>query len=766
MEINLKQLGTQAIESTTGSKKFSMSADAQSMVFQLFTKNVYSNPIGTVVREITSNCFDSHVEAKVNAPVVIRKFTDTQANTEYISFFDFGVGMSPDRVENVYGVYFESTKRVDNTQIGGFGIGGKTPLAYKRSTGAGEGEYDNSFYVITVFDKIKYFYMVYEGTESPIMSLLHSEATEEGNGTEIRIPVLAKDVEQFTKEMVRQLYYFENIIFEGFENNWKYGDILTNTYQIVRGKNFLFRGTDYSDYAHICLGRVAYPIDYGTLGLDASDYRLPIALKLEVGDINVVVSRESVDYSETTIKMLKKKLVEAKAEIADMLAKQYEDIVTLEQFFNVKTNFGNLVFPNGKSMYVGNLIKQSDVIFDNFAYRLMKVPNDKKLFRLFFDVKTFGKKTKRSRYSSDTTFDGGYKELLDAHNIYSVEGDFNRKVLKQSYLKTQHETYFIISRRNLLSNVVRADVSELFGVTIAPTTAIGTVDPFLQTMFTMQDEYFDIVQKHAPDYDNIEVPEDFIAERKAMRSQITAEMRKQTISVKFVGTYGRGERVSLSALFDYRMPIFYGTQDDEYKLKEAIELYKALFDVKHIVAHYDTYGKAFSNCNWNRQPQSIMFIQIANNNVKYMQYCQNAIPVQDFFWKMLHRKEGVVKQYFQVYQIVDRYYRLENICRDENVALLSPVWGEHIINLNDYIKNIPAKAKDDTIGRMKSMLSKYFDLSNIEMNKDQEGIMKSIEDLKFFYEVNYPVLQYLRVPSNLSYAEAGLIEIMKKLLTF
>ena len=125
MEMNLKTLNAQAISSTTETKKMRMSDDAQAIVFQMFTKNIYSNPIGMVVREITSNCFDSHVEAKVNSPVVIRKTFDKLDNSHYISFIDYGVGMSPDRVENIYGVYFKSTKRVDNTQIGGFGIGGK-----------------------------------------------------------------------------------------------------------------------------------------------------------------------------------------------------------------------------------------------------------------------------------------------------------------------------------------------------------------------------------------------------------------------------------------------------------------------------------------------------------------------------------------------------------------------------------------------------------------------------------------------------------------
>lgn len=502
MEINLKKLGEQAIESTTGSKKMRLSENASSMVFQLFTKNVYSNPIGTVVREIVSNCFDSHTEAGVDAPVLVKRFRDPQDNTQYISFIDFGVGMSPDRVENIYGVYFESTKRVDNTQIGGFGIGGKTPLAYKRSTGQGEGEYDNSFNVITNFDGIKYAYLIYEGEDSPVITLLHSEPTTDRNGTEIRVPVLDSDIDKFTKEMVRQLYYFENVIFEGFEDDYRHGETLSNEYQIIRSKSFLFRGEEYSEYVHICLGRVAYPIDYSVLGLSQSDYRLPVAIRLEVGDINVTVSRESIDYSEATIKMLKKKLEVVKAEIAGMLAKQYSDIVTLEQYFNVKNDFGRLVFSNGKSMYVGNLLKQSDIDFSNFAYSFMKMPNDRQLFRMFFNVKTYGKKPSRSRYSSKYEFEGGYKELQGQSNILYITGDFNRKIVKQAYLKDTMEMYHIVSNRNLCSSALLPEISELFNVHLDKTVdANGKPVDFIQSLIDMQEEYFAIVQAHAKDYE-------------------------------------------------------------------------------------------------------------------------------------------------------------------------------------------------------------------------------------------------------------------------
>ena len=34
-------------------------------VFEFMSTQLYSNPIGSTIREITSNCFDSHVEAGV-----------------------------------------------------------------------------------------------------------------------------------------------------------------------------------------------------------------------------------------------------------------------------------------------------------------------------------------------------------------------------------------------------------------------------------------------------------------------------------------------------------------------------------------------------------------------------------------------------------------------------------------------------------------------------------------------------------------------------
>ena len=778
MKMNLKKLGEQAIESTAEQTKMRLSEDASSMVFQLFTKNVYSNPIGTVVREITSNSFDSHTEAGVDLPVVIRKHKDGQAGTHYISFIDYGVGMSPDRVKNIYGVYFESTKRVDNEQIGGFGIGGKTPLAYKRSTGQGEGEYDNSFYVITTFDKVKYYYCIYEGAESPVISELHSEPTTDRNGTEIQVPVLEKDLETFQKEMTKQLYYFENIVFEGFDYEHGYNTDdngnplivkpLDNEYQIVRGKNFLFRGDQYNSNVHVCLGRVAYPIDYGTLGLDASDYSLPIALKLEVGDIGVTVSRESLDYSEATIKMLKKKLEEAKQEIIDLIGKQYDNIKTLEQYFTVKHDFGKLEFPNGGHLYVGSLIKQKDVDFSNFNYSFMKMPNDKQLFKFFFHAAMYGKKPRKTRYSSGSEeFEGGYETIRDKSNLFYVEDGFKRKIVKQAYLKEQCSTYYIITKREI-GRWMRSDIADLFNVHLDDThTDKGNPVKFVKSLMDMQEEYFALVEKHCEDYDTLEIPDDFIASRKR-GAGITPELRATSIPVKFVGGYSK-DRVKLSVLFDYQFPIFYGTADDQYTLTKAMGLYRLLFDSEGVVNHCDYNDNLQTSRNYEdakKNKRSCAFVQLAVGNVKHMEHCKNAKHVDEFFTTLLPRKENMVLEYFQTYALIEKYKELDNFYRYGFINAVDKKWGKKADAVKILIEAIPEKAKDDRLRYNQSELKEYFKIDGIKQTKPQMKVIKQIEELQTLEVKNQKTLGHFNLPREAEKMDDELITILQVAMTF
>ena len=67
-----------------------VSADASKLFFKMFIKNTYSNVLGSICRELSSNMIDSHAEAGVNQPAIIRKGQDENTKMPYISFIDFG----------------------------------------------------------------------------------------------------------------------------------------------------------------------------------------------------------------------------------------------------------------------------------------------------------------------------------------------------------------------------------------------------------------------------------------------------------------------------------------------------------------------------------------------------------------------------------------------------------------------------------------------------------------------------------------------------
>lgn len=748
---------------TTEEKELTLSKDSTSLIFKMFSSNIYSNPIGTIVREITSNCFDSHIEANVNQPVIIKKIVDKLTNTIYISFIDFGVGMSPERINDVFSVLFNSTKRDDNQQIGAWGLGSKSPLAYKRSIGYGEGEYDNSYFIITKYNNFEYTYQIYEGKKCPHITLLNTDLTTDHNGTEVRVPILQKDLTNFHKEMVRQLYYFENIIFEGFEEeNDAYERELTNDYQIIRGKSFLYRGTDYSEYVHVCLGKVAYPIDYNILNLNANDYKFPIAIRLVIGEIGTTISRESLDYSENTIKILKKKLEIVKNEIVQLLVKQYESIYSLEDYFKTKNKFGHVYFKNNKSFYIGNIIKPADISFVNFKYSFMKIPNDKQLFALFFDCKMYGKK-KRDKWSTDKYFNNSYEDLINIDinkSVYYTNYNYKRKIIKQAWLKNQHSRYFIIFKKNIINKNSMADITELFNVHDFIVDDNGQPTTFTKTLINLQNEYFDIIQKNCTNYNDIEVPEDFVEKRKIKK--LSPEILNTTIPIKISGRT-RYSRVKLDILLKSKHTIFYGLKDDENKLYNARHMFDMLFDKNFVINSYNEFNDCFTRKN---KDGGIMFIQLAANNIKYMKFCKKAYHVDNFYWKLLYRKVDVVHEYFSNCSIINEYIQLDKLYQCPAFSKVSNEWGDKIIKLNNFIKKINKKYNNHNWIEYKNEFSKYFDIVNIKTNPDNDKYFKILNELKELQEVNKDTFDYINFPYYINEAKDDFWKLLGNIMVY
>jgi hypothetical protein len=755
MQLNQK-LG-QKTESTTGNGATQMriSKDGKKQIFQMFTSSIYSNPIGTVVREITSNCFDSHIEAGVNTPVLVKHTHDKTDDTHHVSFIDFGVGMSPDRVQNVYGVYFESTKRDNNDEIGGFGIGGKTPLAYKRSTGHGEGEYDNSFWVITRYNGTEYVYNIVEGEESPEIHLMHKEPTTERNGTEVRVPVRYQDVSTFEREIIRQLYYFENLVFEGFS------DTVTNDYKIIRGKTFLYRGDDLGNKMHVCLGKVAYPIDYDVLGLHESDYRIPVAINVPIGDIGVVASREQLDYSESTIKYLKKKLEDVKEELRQMLAKQYDNVTTLEDYFKVKNQFGVLYLSDTMSVRVGDIIKASEIDYSNFKFSFMKMPNDRQLLDLLFTVKVYGaRETKGYSWRRKNNFeqlDRSYEGLQKVQNVYFSETSFEEltlKRIKQAYLRNEHGRFYVITPN---PEFRKSKVDDIFNMEFDPASKDGI--SFSTSLFEMQNQYIDIFRKFGQEYEKVVVPESFVIESK--KPKLSEELKKSSIPVSLMRQSKM--RIELKHLVDFRGKIFYGTSDDQYKLAKAYRTFSAMFGEDHVADSYQSYRTGYDKFG---KKKGIMFIQLAKNNIKYMEYCKNAMHIDKFYYDIMFRKQEAVINYFKNYSLIEKYNNLNSLYRVRGFEKINAKWAKKIEMVREFVDKLKDEKWSD-LRYHKEYFTPYVDFDNVPETAEEKRVKKALVDIEKLEKDNEPMLQWVRTPS---YATDTLhdnqIEIIKKVMSF
>jgi sensor histidine kinase regulating citrate/malate metabolism len=110
----------QEVGSTQATIGMSLDLDSAQVLMQMLSKNLYSDAIGSTVRECASNALDSHRRAgKGNHPIIV-SFKSTNNNYEF-SVEDFGIGLDADDVENIISKYGKSTKRNSTTELGMMG---------------------------------------------------------------------------------------------------------------------------------------------------------------------------------------------------------------------------------------------------------------------------------------------------------------------------------------------------------------------------------------------------------------------------------------------------------------------------------------------------------------------------------------------------------------------------------------------------------------------------------------------------------------------
>ena len=292
-----------------GSVKMSLDLESAQVLMQMLSKNLYSDAIGSTIRETASNALDSHRRAGVDDPIIVKLETNDHNNWEF-SVEDFGIGLDDKDVENIISKYGKSTKRDSNTELGMMGLGFKAPLAYA-----------SSFTFVCRKDGMERKYLMYEGEEENTIDLLHEAPTDERNGVKVIIAVNWSDKYDFKKKIKEQLCYFESVYID-IQGEYD----LNDDFVIHRGELVQYSSLCNDHNLHISLDNVYYPIDFQKLGI--SRIQVPLGLRFSLTDgLFPTPNRESIRYTKEAKETILKKI----EEFANSCVTMYNEKLSVDQ---------------------------------------------------------------------------------------------------------------------------------------------------------------------------------------------------------------------------------------------------------------------------------------------------------------------------------------------------------------------------------------------------------------------------------------------------
>lgn len=268
--------------------------------------DLYSNRVLAVIREYSTNAWDSHVEAGVTRPIEV---TVPTALEPAFKVQDFGVGMNAEDIREVYSQYGASTKRETNDLNGILGIGGKAALTLT-----------SQFTVVGIKDGIRTTVSVSRNEKGGgTMKILSKVKTDDPNGVTVIVPFSDSDRRRAEIEI------------QNFFRFWKPGTVLVDGQEPELLVNSGVEITDgvraYKelDSNYLVMGNVAYQVSYS---YDAIPYRVSIVAEVPLGSLDFAPSREGLQDTKLTKETVEKVKLAYKDNWATTIQREVDEAET------------------------------------------------------------------------------------------------------------------------------------------------------------------------------------------------------------------------------------------------------------------------------------------------------------------------------------------------------------------------------------------------------------------------------------------------------
>ena len=642
-------------------------------IFKMLT--TYSNPIESVVREYTSNCFDSHKRANVDKPVVVRIKRD---DGYYIEFEDFGTGLTKEQVRDVFTVIGESDKRHSNDEIGGFGIGAKSACGYLRGTDL------NGFIVDTYVDGTHYSYLITEESNKVTMNNVYTGETERSNGTIVRIPFLDSDLYSFKNAVKTQLLYFDNIQYQGLLPNIDYTIVKGDHFVISSKRDELGNYNSLKNSLHACIGQVAYPLDFSQLSIGSYSNKasVPIALKFDVGEIDVTPKREQIEYNDRTIQVIEDKITKCFGELQEMLQDQHENVDNIEDSLKHLTN-----------LYKLNIADEFEIKYPkHFDYDPVIYLPDGGFIEsyIYGSVYNIG----YSLYNNYKTSNGRSKSGLSINEdaLYYIPEDENASHKKNRWIGKD-------TGQNTITLLNKSKNFNLFDTSIDEEDIYKAIDSLCDIK----------------DYRNVSVPKDFEQNKNTSTKSTTKKSRdKDEFPIKYLDLESSWNRSTMKeSNIDTSHTYVYGARADDNNLK-------LLSDLKF---KFRNYNDSFDNM--------FVVLKIAKSRFSIFEDLPHSYHIDEF----LSEKNKIIRRYLNATEYKYKYSN-ERIRSDGYDTIASTI-------LNDYFPDL-VKQHNTIIDKMIYGGNKYDSLYNYFRDTKDFKRVYTANDLRQAIEDQLPLLERLK----------------------
>ncbi len=378
------------IKETTDSDgiKKTIDKNSEDVALDILQRGIYAYPVESTIRELALNAYDAIKERETAKSILTGKskpedhydmsligdvykdskwdptyfdltrlsddpnvyiFYDEGEYNDILRVKDHGVGIGNRRMTGYFQLGF-SSKRTQRSALGKWGLGSKVALA----TGI------DSFTVVSIYNGKKFRFEVYidnivsttpkfsksgpngyidvdvpqQTTEggSKVFRFYYEE-TDELNSLELIIPVKKHNKQKFFDAIESQLMYLPNIVFKHKAANatsYEIVDIAANI--LYRDNNIIISENTVFDKPHILLGVGDGYINYGFIAfreLELEEKKGSVGLILDINDVEVTPSRESVIWSPKT----RKAIMQSYEKVVETATKMINDTLNQEKDF-------------------------------------------------------------------------------------------------------------------------------------------------------------------------------------------------------------------------------------------------------------------------------------------------------------------------------------------------------------------------------------------------------------------------------------------------